>query len=126
MEPCQEWAGAKTSNGYGSRWSPVHVVKSAHVVAFEAVHGVVPPGYVVHHLCENKLCVRLDHLQLLSWAEHNALHSSNAKKTECPRGHPYDEANTRVSHGRRQCRACDNERSRRRKRGSDAEAHSAV
>jgi hypothetical protein len=30
----------------------------------------------------------------------------NANKTHCPRGHPYDSANTLVSGGRRYCRTC--------------------
>jgi hypothetical protein len=31
----------------------------------------------------------------------------NARKTRCPKGHPYDEANTYIgSHGDRQCRTC--------------------
>jgi hypothetical protein len=36
-----------------------------------------------------------------SWSGHNAL------KTHCPRGHPFDEANTyRRASGTRKCRAC--------------------
>lgn len=33
-----------------------------------------------------------------------------AAKTHCPRGHPYDEENTRLRNGRRHCRACERER----------------
>lgn len=32
-----------------------------------------------------------------------------ALATHCPQGHPYDEENTRVSRGRRHCRACQRE-----------------
>lgn len=43
----------------------------------------------------------------------------NARKTHCPVGHPYDEANTRrVAHGNgrlRICRACERERTARKR-----------
>jgi hypothetical protein len=32
--------------------------------------------------------------------------TSNAKKTHCPVGHPYNKENTRWSRGKRYCRAC--------------------
>lgn len=38
-----------------------------------------------------------------------------AERTHCPRGHPYDEENTRHSNGRRHCRACGRERNRARR-----------
>ena len=31
---------------------------------------------------------------------------NNARKTHCPRGHPYDEENTYVGNGKRHCREC--------------------
>lgn len=36
-----------------------------------------------------------------------------AKRTHCPKGHPYDEANTYVHRGHRYCRACHNEMRRK-------------
>lgn len=37
----------------------------------------------------------------------------NERKTHCPKGHPYDEANTYVTkQGHRLCRACHRERAR--------------
>jgi hypothetical protein len=70
---CWLWTGA-TSKGY-----PVYGrnKRGAHVVMFEASMGrQVRPGYEVDHLkppdgpCTSELCVRPDHLQLLSAAEH--------------------------------------------------------
>ena len=37
----------------------------------------------------------------------------NSEKTNCVRGHPFDEANTRIVKGRRWCRACDAMHARR-------------
>lgn len=40
----------------------------------------------------------------------------NKTKKECPKGHPFDEANTYVNpKGKRECRACRRERSAKRK-----------
>lgn len=38
--------------------------------------------------------------------------NANRAKTTCPDGHPYDEANTRVTGGKRKCRACAREHAR--------------
>lgn len=42
--------------------------------------------------------------------------SQNARKTHCPQGHAYDEANTLVYNGGRYCRACAAERMRVKRR----------
>lgn len=46
---------------------------SAHRYVWEAMYGPVPKGVDVDHICEVKLCVNPDHLQLLS-------HWDNCKK----------------------------------------------
>lgn len=38
-----------------------------------------------------------------------------SKRTHCPKGHPYDEANTYIHRGHRYCRTCHNERRRKQK-----------
>lgn len=50
------------------------------------------------------------------YAEHYATGNASAERTECPKGHPYDEENTRVYNGRRHCRACDRMRPSRYKK----------
>lgn len=35
-----------------------------------------------------------------------------ARRTECPAGHPYDDANTKIYRGRRYCRQCHADHSR--------------
>jgi membrane-bound lytic murein transglycosylase B len=36
---------------------------------YQVAHGPVPAGYDIHHLCNQRDCVRLDHLQLVTHAE---------------------------------------------------------
>lgn len=64
---CWEWTGAVTSAGYGSFavvTTPKPRMVSAHKAHWEMVHGPVPQGMVLMHSCDNRTCVRLDHLSL--------------------------------------------------------------
>lgn len=86
------------------------IMRLAHRVAYEAAHGPIPDGMTVDHICRNRRCVNPRHLRLLS-NRVNATLNGNALKTECPQGHPYDEANTSLRRHRsgrlhRFCRAC--------------------
>ena len=114
VNECVEWAGRRHGAGYGMDGQAL-----AHRVAWEREHGEIPEGMVIHHVCENKLCVNVEHLRCITHAEHNALHVNAAAwherqraKTHCPHGHEYTVENTIVKRGRRHCRACENQRSR--------------
>ena len=63
--PCIRWHLFIGSDGYGrvnrKEFTHPHL---AHRWVWEQAHGPIPPGMVVMHLCDNRACVRLDHLQL--------------------------------------------------------------
>lgn len=67
---CKLWTGSLDPKGYG-RWGE----KTAHRAVAEA-GGVTPPpeGFNFHHKCGNRGCVNLAHLQIVTVAEHIALH----------------------------------------------------
>lgn len=93
-----------------------------HRLVLEAFVGPRPLGM---HCCHNDGDPTNNSVDNLRWdtPSANVLDSIrhgtqvNARKTHCPQGHPYDEANTyryRRTNGR-SCRACDRERQRSRR-----------
>jgi HNH endonuclease len=112
MSDCVEWDGY-LSEGYGRRWLPKQRGKYqyAHRAAWEEVHGPIPPDLELDHLCRNRACVNVEHLELVMHRENllrgHGASGKNARKTNCPQGHLYDEENTVIRpDGSRKCRLC--------------------
>ena len=111
---CHEWRGTLDGDGYGHLKVGGKTVK-AHRLAWTLANGPIPDGLNVLHHCDNPPCCLVAHLFLGTHADNSKDkmakgrhgHSHNELKTHCLKGHPYDEANTYVTRGRRQCRACN-------------------
>mgnify|MGYP003852931727 CR=1 FL=1 len=69
---CWEWKGAINylRGGYGIICHNKKTLK-AHRVSYELHRGVIPDGQVVRHMCDNKLCVNPEHLQIGSVSDNN-------------------------------------------------------
>jgi len=131
MSGCWLWVGSWTGAGYGNAWSEGKAGVLCHRIFYEALVGPIPHGLQLDHLCRVTCCVNPAHLEpVTNWE--NTLRGDNniaklAKKTHCPKGHPYDEKNTRRrDRGGRECRRCAVIRcteGRRRKRAAREKSH---
>jgi hypothetical protein len=118
-DECWPWIAGRNSQGYGAfYWN--HKRGGAHRFSYEMHNGPVSGGMELDHLCRNRLCVNPAHLESVPKAV-NILRGDGAparcaRKTHCPKGHEYDEANTIHYRGGRYCRACQSEK-------NNSEAH---
>ncbi len=111
LGPCWIWVGKLDRNGYGKFRGDGRDV-FAHRWAYEFERESLPerkaPDFLgLDHLCRNPACVNPSHLELVSHTVNlRRGESNNAKKTHCPKGHPYDDANTLKTKCGRKCREC--------------------
>lgn len=117
---CWLWLGGlsgRPPGQYGQSWLNGRQRK-AHCVVYELLKGPIPEGMDLDHLCKVRLCVNPEHLEAVPRLT-NILRSTlpavtkarHARRTHCPQGHPYDEANTlwqvkRYSCGEKLGRVC--------------------
>ena len=71
--PCWIWQGHVLPAGYALKRKH-GVRKLAHRWFYELEYGPIPQGLHLHHLCQNKICVRPSHLTPLSPREHVKAH----------------------------------------------------
>jgi hypothetical protein len=121
---CVLWTGARHIQGYGQTGKD----ELAHRQAWTDAFGPIPSGMQIHHECGVKLCVNVNHMQLLTTREHARLHglenglplalialnAARRTQTHCKHGHEFTEANTYwTTRGWRQCKRCRADRALR-------------
>lgn len=122
-DACWPWLGAKKL-GYGriadsaSPGARRGLQLAAHRVSYQMLKGPIPEGLELDHLCNNRACVRPDHLEPVTKSENGkrgflrgrrftSFAAENAAKTSCIRGHLYTPENTyRIGANGRGCIEC--------------------
>ena len=104
---CWVWQGALT-DGY-ARGRVAGRTVGLHRAEYEHVHGPIPDGMQLDHLCRNRACLNPTHLEPVTQRENilrgEGVAATQARRTHCVRGH--DLSNARITKkGYRVCRAC--------------------
>lgn len=129
---CLIWQGAVNSRGYGSVGGGRRgYTLLAHRVVFTEEVGPIEDGMTVDHMCANKLCMNVFHLQLVTAGENARL--KNERQTHCKNGHALSGDNLRLNKKKtgyvhRVCRTCQAEamRQHRAKQKAASRASEAV
>jgi hypothetical protein len=109
---CVLWTGAKTK-GYGTIRTepPESKHRNTHLVMWEMFNGPIPEGLELDHLCRNRACANVAHLEAIPHRENvlrgEGVAAFNARKKECGEGHEYYDYPKQNPRERR-CRTCEN------------------
>ena len=119
---CVLWTGRVGKRGYGVINSIRDRGRSesfyAHRAAWEVDRGSIPSDMTVDHLCRNKLCVNVGHMELVTRQENINRHldRQNRSRFLCKNGHDKRTVGN-WSASRHACLPCERDRSYMRRHG---------
>lgn len=101
---CHIASGPRDKDGYAFAGKT-----RAHIAAWVRMHGDVPDGMVLDHLCRRRACCAPHHLEAVDQSENERRKSwrYRARRTHCPRGHALNVNAIVTPEGGRVCRQCN-------------------
>lgn len=69
QKSCIEAKGVKDPDGYGRVSRLRFGTQRAHRAVYEAKHGKIPKGLVIDHLCRNRACINVEHMEVVTVVE---------------------------------------------------------
>lgn len=108
---CVIYSGSDSGKGYQRLWIDGRL-QYAHRWVWEQKHGPIPTSMEIDHLCYERGCVNIDHLECVSKGEN--MRRKAARQTHCVNGHERNEINswTDPKTNRKHCRVCGRDRMR--------------
>lgn len=109
---CWIWIGYVNPSGYGltRHYAGGRGKTGVHRAVYIDQVGPIPAGLHTDHLCRVRHCVNPAHIEPVTPRENtmrgDTLAADQVKRTHCPSGHPYDEANTYRIPSRPRARYC--------------------
>lgn len=103
---CELATGRRDREGYA-----FHGATRAHIAAWTAARGPVPPGLELDHLCRRRNCCALHHLELVTRSE-NELRKNpryRIRRQRCPAGHDLNRNRIITPEQGIVCRRCNEE-----------------
>lgn len=107
---CWIWFAGKDGKGYGQINIGYGAKLMAHRRTYEYHRGTIPEGLELDHLCRTLACCNPWHLEAVTHQE-NVLRgtgppANQARRTHCPKGHPYNAEHMRIYKNKRICYTC--------------------
>lgn len=116
-EPCK-FIDGKPEDEYVKLRARPNRGRYLHIVEWERVHGPVPEGLKIDHLCSNKACYEITHLDPVTQSENvrrSYARGERPPRTHCRNGHSLEgDGNFRMQHDSyKVCRPCQQAANRR-------------
>lgn len=83
--PCHIWTGPTSGEGRGGGYARMSLdgqTVAVHIVRFTNKNGFVPGKKQIDHMCNNRLCVNDEHLQMVTHKKNQKLRIQRARKAK--------------------------------------------
>ena len=87
--PCMVWTGNVDRQGYAMTTRNTRHQR-VHRILWDRLRGPRPDGSVIHHRCEVKLCLNIDHMELVGRGDHVRIHRAGKPLVGGRPGHSED------------------------------------